>query len=175
MNVWRNLHQFTAAPGQVTVSADRGAMASFTSAAIGRLELGVRFVAVDVRVSARWTRVSGPASITHTDPRGSCSRPDARRLRSDLRSSRQNHGKNGIQPECVRHELHRSLIQHGMWTHPRDRSASYNTIEYWQDLARIAERGLFDGIFLADIVGVYDVYKASPCSFHFEYGPASGK
>jgi hypothetical protein len=33
----------------------------------------------------------------------------------------------------------------------------YNTIEYWQDLARTAERGPFDGIFLADIVGVYDV------------------
>jgi long-chain alkane monooxygenase len=53
-------------------------------------------------------------------------------------------------------------IQHGMWTHPRDRSASYNTIDYWQYLARTAERGLFDGIFLADIVGVYDVYKDSP-------------
>jgi alkanesulfonate monooxygenase SsuD/methylene tetrahydromethanopterin reductase-like flavin-dependent oxidoreductase (luciferase family) len=45
---------------------------------------------------------------------------------------------------------------------PRDRSASYNTIEYWQDLARTAERGMFDGIFLADIIGVYDVYKDSP-------------
>jgi alkanesulfonate monooxygenase SsuD/methylene tetrahydromethanopterin reductase-like flavin-dependent oxidoreductase (luciferase family) len=41
-----------------------------------------------------------------------------------------------------------------MWTHPRDRSTEYNTIEYWQDLARLAERGRFDGIFLADIVGV---------------------
>jgi long-chain alkane monooxygenase len=46
-------------------------------------------------------------------------------------------------------------IQHGMWTHPRDRSANYTTLEYRQDLAR--KRGLFDGIFLADIVGVYDV------------------
>lgn len=45
------------------------------------------------------------------------------------------------------------------WTHPRDRSTAYNTIEYWQDLARLAERGKFDGIFLADIVGVYDVYR----------------
>jgi hypothetical protein len=54
---------------------------------------------------------------------------------------------------CVGH------IQHGMWTHPRDRSTEYNTIQYWQDLARLAERGKFDGIFLADIVGVYDVYR----------------
>jgi alkanesulfonate monooxygenase SsuD/methylene tetrahydromethanopterin reductase-like flavin-dependent oxidoreductase (luciferase family) len=40
-----------------------------------------------------------------------------------------------------------------MWAHPRDRSTEYNTIQYWQDLARLAERGKFDGIFLADIVG----------------------
>jgi alkanesulfonate monooxygenase SsuD/methylene tetrahydromethanopterin reductase-like flavin-dependent oxidoreductase (luciferase family) len=63
---------------------------------------------------------------------------------------------NAFDMNCIGH------IQHGMWTHPRDRSTSYNTIEYWQDLARTAERGLFDGIFLADIVGVYDVYKDSP-------------
>jgi NAD(P)-dependent dehydrogenase (short-subunit alcohol dehydrogenase family) len=53
-------------------------------------------------------------------------------------------------------------IQHGMWTHPRDRSTEYNTIQYWQDLARLAERGKFDGIFLADIVGAYDVYRGGP-------------
>jgi len=63
---------------------------------------------------------------------------------------------NAFDMNCVGH------IQHGMWTHPRDRSSSYNTLEYWQDLARTAELGLFDGIFLADIVGVYDVYKDSP-------------
>jgi FMN-dependent oxidoreductase (nitrilotriacetate monooxygenase family) len=63
---------------------------------------------------------------------------------------------NAFDMNCVGH------IQHGLWTHPRDRSTAYNTIEYWQHLARTAERGLFDGIFLADIVGVYDVYKGSP-------------
>ncbi|HJU20241.1 MAG TPA: LLM class flavin-dependent oxidoreductase [Stellaceae bacterium] len=63
---------------------------------------------------------------------------------------------NAFDMNCVGH------IQHGMWTHPRDRSVDYNTLEYWQDLARLAERGKFDGIFLADIVGVYDVYEGSP-------------
>jgi len=53
---------------------------------------------------------------------------------------------NAFDMNCVGH------IQHGMWTHPRDRSTEYNTIRYWQDLARLAERGKFDGIFLADIV-----------------------
>jgi long-chain alkane monooxygenase len=63
---------------------------------------------------------------------------------------------NAFDMNCVGH------IQHGMWTHPRDRSIHYNTLEYWQNLARIAERGKFDGVFLADIVGVYDVYKGGP-------------
>jgi len=31
-------------------------------------------------------------------------------------------------------------------------------MKYWQDLAKTLERGLFDGIFLADVTGVYDVY-----------------
>ena len=35
-------------------------------------------------------------------------------------------------------------------------------MKYWQDLARTLERGLFDGIFLADVTGIYDVYNNSP-------------
>ncbi|MBB3543151.1 LLM class flavin-dependent oxidoreductase [Rhizobium sp. BK399] len=56
---------------------------------------------------------------------------------------------------CVGH------INHGMWTHPRDTSLHYTDLDYWVDLARTAERGKLDGIFLADILGVYDVYKNS--------------
>ena len=59
---------------------------------------------------------------------------------------------NAFNMNCVGH------INHGLWTHPRDRSTEYNTLEYWIDQARILERGLFDGLFIADIVGVYDVY-----------------
>ncbi len=57
---------------------------------------------------------------------------------------------------CVGH------IQHGMWTHPRDRSSDYTSLDHWVSLARLLERGLFDGLFLADILGVYDVYDDSP-------------
>lgn len=53
------------------------------------------------------------------------------------------------------------FIQQGMWAHPRDTSSNYTTSEYWEEIARVAERGLFDGIFLADVLGVYDVYKGS--------------
>lgn len=63
---------------------------------------------------------------------------------------------NAFDMNCVGH------IQHGMWRHPRDQSTRYTDLGYWMDLARTLERGLFDGIFLADILGVYDVYKGGP-------------
>lgn len=50
----------------------------------------------------------------------------------------------------------------GIWNHPRDKSEGYKTLRYWTDLAKLLERGLFDGIFIADIFGVYDVYKGGP-------------
>ncbi len=53
-------------------------------------------------------------------------------------------------------------IQHGMWTHPRDTSANYTSLDHWMDLARRLERGLFDGLFLADVLGIYDVHGGSP-------------
>ncbi|MBX3569242.1 MAG: LLM class flavin-dependent oxidoreductase [Rhizobiaceae bacterium] len=52
-------------------------------------------------------------------------------------------------------------INHGLWTHPRDRSGDYTRLDYWAELARTLERGLFDGVFIADIIGVYDVYGGS--------------
>ena len=53
-------------------------------------------------------------------------------------------------------------IQQGMWTHPRDRSVEYRSLDYWVERARLLERGLFDGLFLADVLGVYDVYEGAP-------------
>ncbi len=56
---------------------------------------------------------------------------------------------------CVAHQ------SPGLWAHPRDRSFKYKDLDYWQDLARTLERGVFDGIFIADVIGYYDVYKKS--------------
>jgi len=50
----------------------------------------------------------------------------------------------------------------GLWRHPRDRSQNYTSMGYWQEFARTLERGVFDGIFLADVTGLYDVYAGSP-------------
>lgn len=38
-------------------------------------------------------------------------------------------------------------------------STDYRLLPYWTGLARTLERGPFDRLFLADIVGVYDVYR----------------
>ncbi|MGG7598573.1 LLM class flavin-dependent oxidoreductase [Pseudomonas sp. WC1] len=62
---------------------------------------------------------------------------------------------NAFNMNCIGH------INHGLWTHPRDTSTQYKTLDYWTDLARLLERGLFDGLFIADIVGTYDVYGQS--------------
>ncbi|KER68278.1 MULTISPECIES: LLM class flavin-dependent oxidoreductase [Burkholderia] len=59
---------------------------------------------------------------------------------------------NAFEMNCVGH------IQQGLWTHPRDQSSRYGELQYWVDYAKKLERGLFDGMFFADVVGVYDVY-----------------
>nr|WP_174505625.1 LLM class flavin-dependent oxidoreductase [Acinetobacter sp. Marseille-Q1620] len=60
---------------------------------------------------------------------------------------------NAFDMNCVGH------INHGLWTHPRDESHRFNELSYWTDLAKTLENGLFDGLFIADITGVYDVYQ----------------
>jgi alkanesulfonate monooxygenase len=59
---------------------------------------------------------------------------------------------NAFDMNCVGH------LSAGLWTHPRDRAYTYKDLEYWTALAKLLERGKFDGIFLADVLGVYDVY-----------------
>ena len=59
---------------------------------------------------------------------------------------------NAFDMNCVGH------IQQGLWTHPRDQSTRYLELAYWTELARTLEDGLFDGLFLADVIGVYDVF-----------------
>ncbi|WP_332878855.1 LLM class flavin-dependent oxidoreductase [Massilia sp. S19_KUP03_FR1] len=49
----------------------------------------------------------------------------------------------------------------GLWTHPRDTSHRYTDPDHWVELAQLLERGGFDAIFLADVLGVYDVYAGS--------------
>jgi FMN-dependent oxidoreductase (nitrilotriacetate monooxygenase family) len=59
---------------------------------------------------------------------------------------------NAFEMNCVAHQ------SPGLWRHPRDRSRDYRRLDGWVALAKTLERGLFDGLFLADVLGVYDVF-----------------
>jgi FMN-dependent oxidoreductase (nitrilotriacetate monooxygenase family) len=59
---------------------------------------------------------------------------------------------NAFDMNCVVHQ------SPGLWRHPRDRADRYIDLSYWTGLAKILERGKFDALFLADVLGVYDVY-----------------
>jgi FMN-dependent oxidoreductase (nitrilotriacetate monooxygenase family) len=62
---------------------------------------------------------------------------------------------NAFDMNCVAHQ------SSGLWRHPEDRSQSYTDLAYWTELAKLLEKGRFDGIFLADVLGTYDVYGGS--------------
>ena len=47
-----------------------------------------------------------------------------------------------------------SHVYHGLWRHPATRQTELNQLSTWVDLARTLERGRFDALFLADVIGV---------------------
>jgi FMN-dependent oxidoreductase (nitrilotriacetate monooxygenase family) len=56
---------------------------------------------------------------------------------------------------CVSH------IHHGQWVRPDTRQLEYARLDPWVELAQILERGKFDALFLADVIGAYDSYGGS--------------
>ena len=63
---------------------------------------------------------------------------------------------NAFSMNCVSH------IQHGLWVRDDTRQREYNRIEPWLELARLLEKGRFDALFLADVIGAYDLYRGGP-------------
>ena len=57
---------------------------------------------------------------------------------------------------CVSH------ITHGLWTLPGNNRERFADLDYWTELAQLLENGGFDGIFLADVIGHYDVFRDGP-------------
>lgn len=62
---------------------------------------------------------------------------------------------NAFLMNCVGH------LAPGQWTAAGDRAVDYLSAAYWTDLARLLEKGLFEGVFLGDVLGAYDVYGSS--------------
>lgn len=50
----------------------------------------------------------------------------------------------------------------GLWRHPESRAEQFDTLEYWTSLAQALEEGGFSALFLADVLGVYDVHGGGP-------------
>ncbi|MCD2188911.1 LLM class flavin-dependent oxidoreductase [Actinomycetospora soli] len=49
----------------------------------------------------------------------------------------------------------------GLWRHPSDRGFRYTDLDHWTGLARLLDDAGFDALFLADVLGVYDVAGGS--------------
>ena len=63
---------------------------------------------------------------------------------------------NAFSMNCVSH------IHHGLWRREDSRQLEYTSLDPWVELARLLEKAKFDTLFLADVVGVYDIYKGGP-------------
>ncbi len=57
---------------------------------------------------------------------------------------------------CVSH------ITHGLWSLPGNNRHRFDDLGYWTELAQLLEHGGFDGLFLADVIGAYDVFRGGP-------------
>lgn len=47
----------------------------------------------------------------------------------------------------------------GLWRHPHNRTAEYKTSDFWTDFAQLFDSAGFHAMFIADVLGGYDVYK----------------
>lgn len=63
---------------------------------------------------------------------------------------------NAFHMNCVSH------IQQGLWVRDDTRQRDYTQLEPWVELAQILEKGCFDALFLADVIGLYDTYRGGP-------------
>ncbi|KRB73339.1 oxidoreductase [Nocardioides sp. Root190] len=60
-------------------------------------------------------------------------------------------------------------IVQGTWRRPTARQSDFNDLDHWVDLAKTLERGKFDAIFFADVVGLYAPYRGDERKY-FEAG-----
>lgn len=56
-------------------------------------------------------------------------------------------------------------VVHGTWRRLTGRQADANDLRLWVELARTLERGTFDAIFFADIIGLYNAHKGGTRKF----------
>jgi alkanesulfonate monooxygenase SsuD/methylene tetrahydromethanopterin reductase-like flavin-dependent oxidoreductase (luciferase family) len=47
----------------------------------------------------------------------------------------------------------------GQWKNPKNKTADYNKLSFWTDLAKYLDEVGFHCMFIADVLGAYDVYR----------------
>ncbi len=57
---------------------------------------------------------------------------------------------NAFEMNCVGH------LARGLWKHPANTRSQYTDLDYWTEEAQLLEEGLFDSMFLADVLGTYE-------------------
>lgn len=54
-----------------------------------------------------------------------------------------------------------SHVYHGMWRHPDSTQPYFDQLDTWGDLAQTLEKGCFDALFFADVIGIDPAYNGS--------------
>jgi FMN-dependent oxidoreductase (nitrilotriacetate monooxygenase family) len=81
-------------------------------------------------------------------------------------------GQSGKRKELILNAFAMNTPGHlspGLWRHPTNKTASYKKLSFWTDLAKLLDDAGFHSLFLADVLGCYDVYKGPA-----NHGPALG-
>jgi long-chain alkane monooxygenase len=52
-----------------------------------------------------------------------------------------------------------SHIYHGLWRHPSSTQMYFDDLETWVELVKLLEKGRFDAVFFADVIGIDPAYK----------------
>lgn len=73
---------------------------------------------------------------------------------------------NGAKPKkkLLLHAFVESCSGHqspGLWQHPEDESWKFNDVRHWVELAQMLDKAKFHGLFIADVLGGYDVYQGN--------------
>ena len=91
---------------------------------------------------------AGAKGVTGSDGSLSTSFPPASR-------SKRRMYLNAFDMCCVGHQ------SPGVWSHPSDQSHRYKDLSYWTQLAQLLDTGGFDTLFIADVLGTYDVFRGN--------------
>lgn len=71
------------------------------------------------------------------------------------------HGRDG-KKQLILNAFVMNAVGHlapGLWRYPGNRTTEYTDLNYWVDLARLLDKAGFHAMFVADVLGGYDVYK----------------